>query len=44
VSVAANCSTDAPFALAALQPVQFVSTELMPGEMEKVEFAGSAVE
>jgi hypothetical protein len=43
VSVAENCSTDAPLALLALQPVQLVSMEPVPGEMEKVEFEGSAV-
>src|ERR1039458_697340 len=41
--VAVNCSTDVPCALAALQPVQLVSMEPVPGEMEKVEFEGSAV-
>lgn len=42
-SVAENCSTVAPCALAALQAVQFVSIELVPGKIEKVAFDGLAV-
>jgi len=46
VSVAVNCSTDAPRALVALQPVQLVSilvsAEPAPGEMEKTAFEESA--
>jgi hypothetical protein len=37
-SVAVNCSTDAPCELVVLQPLQLVSMDAVPGEMEKVEF------
>jgi hypothetical protein len=43
LSVAVNCSTDAPFEFVALQPVQFVSMVSVPGEMEKLELLESAV-
>jgi hypothetical protein len=42
-SVAVNCSTDAPFALVALQPVQLVSMVTVPGLIENVPFDGLAV-
>ena len=38
VSVAENCSTEAPLELVALQPVQLVSMVEVPGEMAKVPF------
>ena len=38
--VAVNCSTEAPWVLVALQPVQFVSMELEPGAMENVPLEG----
>ena len=41
-SMAVNCSTDVPWELVVLQPVQLVSMEPVPGEMEKLEFEGSA--
>jgi hypothetical protein len=41
-SVAENCSTDAPDELVALQPVQLVSIDAVPGVMEKVPFDGLA--
>jgi hypothetical protein len=37
-----NCSTEAPCEFVALQPVQLVSIELAPGEMEKVALEGLA--
>ena len=43
VSVAVICSTVVPLALVALQPVQLVSMEPVPGEMMKLAFEGSAV-
>lgn len=43
VSVAPNCSTDVPCAPVALQPVQLVSMEPVPGESVKLPFEGSAV-
>ena len=43
LSFALNCSTDEPFELVALQPVQFVSMISAPGEMEKLELVESAV-
>ena len=42
-SVAENCSTDAPLLLVALQPVQLVSIEPVPGESEKLALEGSAL-
>ena len=42
-SVAPNCSTDVPCAPVALQPVQLVSMEPVPGESAKLPFEGSAV-
>src|SRR5208283_677557 len=43
LSVAVNCSTDAPLALVELQPVQLVSIISVPGEMEKLALLESAV-
>jgi hypothetical protein len=43
VSVAANCSTAAPLALAALHPLQLVSMAPVPGVIENAELEGSAV-
>jgi hypothetical protein len=43
VSVAVNCSTDAPLELVALQPVQLVSIVSVLGEIEKLELLESAV-
>jgi hypothetical protein len=42
-SFAENCSTDTPEELVALQPVQLVSTETVPGEIVNVPFEGLAV-
>jgi hypothetical protein len=42
VSVALNCSTDAPEELVALQPVQFVSIAVVPGVIAKMPFDGFA--
>src|SRR5579871_5164418 len=42
-SVAENCSTAAPLTLLALQPVQLVSSEAMPGLMENAELTGLAL-
>jgi hypothetical protein len=42
VSVAENCSTEVPWALVELQPVQLVSMALVPGAMEKVALEGLA--
>ena len=41
--VAVNFSTDVPFELVVLQPVQLVSIETVPGEMLKLAFEGVAV-
>jgi hypothetical protein len=38
-----NCSTDDPLELDALQPVQLVSMETVPGAMAKLEFDGEAM-
>src|SRR5450631_1073245 len=42
VSVAVNFSTNAPDELVALQPVQLLSMEAVPGVMENVPFDGFA--
>jgi hypothetical protein len=42
-SVAENCWTDVPLGLVALQPVQLVSIETVPGERVKVALEGSAL-
>ena len=41
--VAVNCSTGLPCAPVALQPVQLVSIETVPGEMEKLFLEGPAM-
>src|ERR1039457_7253059 len=43
LSLAENWCTGLPCALVALQPVQLVSMDVDPGEIEKVAFAGLAV-
>src|ERR1700677_3225551 len=43
VSEALNCSTDAPWLLVALQPVQLVSIAPVPGDKLNVALEGSAV-
>jgi hypothetical protein len=42
-NVAVNCSTEVPLELVALHPVQLVSMEVIPGEIEKLELEEAAV-